>query len=178
MEGDFCFSMRTFKIFFNALKSLSFAKLVKLLKLLLPHPLFAVLSVYATVKAFTFAQKQYPETASTNGKGNAFRHSYWCCLILMYCCKVSSPEKALEFCKRMTDMHEELFPNEPLETKMDLHNNEVGMQFFMEMLSGIHRQFFEKNFFVKGLKEKTKKAQILSEVNQDFDSKTLIYLEE
>lgn len=170
--------MRTFKVFFNSLRQLSFKKIMKLLGLLLPHPIFAILSVFATIKAFTFAQNEYPNTASTNGKGNAFRHSYWCCLILMYCCKVSSPEKALDFCKRMTDMHEELFPNEPLETKMDLHNNKVGMDFFMEMLPGIHRQFFEKSFFIKELKLRTKNAQLLSDVNQEFDAKTLIYLKE
>lgn len=149
---------------------------MKLAGLLLPHPLFAILSAYATVKAFSFAQKEYPKTASTNGKGNAFRHAYWCCLIMMFCSKISSPEKALDFCQRMTDMHEELFPNEPLETKMDIHNNRVGMRFFMDMLQGVHRQFFEKNFFIKELKERTENAQLLTDVDQNLDEDVLVYL--
>ncbi len=94
---------------------------------------------------------------------------------MMYCSKISSPEKALDYCRRMTDLHEELFPNKPLETKMDLHNNQVGREFFLEMLPGIHRQFFEKNFFVGPLLEKTKKAQCLLDLEDDFPGE-LVYL--
>lgn len=75
----------------------------------------------------------------------------------------------------MTDMHEELFPNEPLETKMDLHNNQIGMNLFMEMLDGIHRQFFETNFFVEKLKEMTKNAEILKDTQQHL-GEALVYL--
>ncbi len=75
----------------------------------------------------------------------------------------------------MTDMHEELFPNEPLETKMDLHNNQIGMDLFMEMLPGIHRQFFESSFFVEKLKIMTKNAEILNDVDQNL-GQALVYL--
>ena len=169
--------MRTVRILINTLKTLSFAKIVKLLKLTVPHPLFSILSFYATIKSFAIAQKYFPETNSNNGIGNAFRHALWTCLIMMYCCKISSPKKSLDFCKRMTDLHEELFPNEPLETKMDLHNNQVGMDLFMEMLQEIHRQFFETNFFIDQLFEKTKTAKILENLDDDFGS-DLVYLKE
>ena len=168
--------MRTFKIIFNALKSLTFAKLWKLILLFLKHPLFTLISFYATIKTFNIAKKEYPKTNSNDGDGNAFRHALWCCLIMMYCCKISSPEKSLDFTKKMTDLHEELFPNKPLQTKMDLHNNQFGMNFFMEMLPGIHRQFFETSFFIEKLKEKTKDAKVLKDVNDDFDG-SLVYLE-
>lgn len=150
---------------------------MRLLSLVLPHPLFSLLSFYATVKAFTIAQKKFPKTASTNGIGNAFRHALWCSFIMMYCCKISSPKKALDFCKRITDMHEELFPNEPLETKMDLHNNKIGMDYFMEILPGIHRQFFEKSFFVDALIKKMDEARVLKNLDDDFEGH-LVYLEE
>jgi len=169
--------MRTFNIFFNAIRSMSFKKVMRLLSLILPHPIFSLLSFYATVKAFAIAQKKFPETASNNGIGNSFRHALWCCFILMYCSKVSSPEKALNFCKRITDMHEELFPNKPLETKMDLHNNKIGMDYFMELLPGIHRQFFEKSFFIDGLEKKMKDAKVLKNLDDDFDG-FLVYLDE
>lgn len=96
---------------------------------------------------------------------------------MMYCCKVSSPEKALAFCKRITDLHEELFPNKPLETKMDLHNNKIGMDYFMEMLQGVHRQFFEKSFFINGLEKKMEDAKVLRHKDDDF-SGFLVYLDE
>ncbi len=74
-------------------------------------------------------------------------------------------------------MHEELFPNEPLETKMDLHNNKIGMDYFMEILPGIHRQFFEKSFFVDALTKKMDDAKVLKNLDDDFDGH-LVYLKE
>lgn len=160
----------------NSLRTLSFGKIIKLLKLVVPHPLFSLMAFYATVRSFAVTQKYFPFTHSGNGVGNAFRHALWNCLIMMYCCKISSSRKSLDFCKKMTDMHEELFPNKPLETKMDLHNNKVGMDLFMEMHKGIHRQFFETNFFVEKLFEKTKTAEILRDTEEDFGNE-LVYLE-
>lgn len=165
------------KILFNTIRTLSFQKLLRLLKLVVPHPLFAFLGFYATVKSFTLAEKFFPKTSATNGVGNAFRHALWSALIMMYCCKISSPKKALKFCKEMTDLHEELFPNEPLEKKMDLHNNQVGMNLFMDMLPGIHRQFFEKKFIIDRLFEKIKTAKILTNLEEDHGNH-LVYLEE
>ena len=145
--------------------------------LTLPHPLFSIMGFYAILRSFSLAQKHFPKTHSNNGIGNAFRHSLWNCLILMYCCKISSPQKALDYCKKMTDLHEELFPNEPLETKMDLHNNQVGINLFMELLPGIHRQFFETSFFVEKLMQKTKTAKILEKLEDDFGDE-MVYLKE
>ena len=145
--------------------------------LTLPHPLFSIMGFFAILRSFSLAQKHFPKTHSNNGIGNAFRHSFWNCLILMYCCKISSPQKALDYCKKMTDLHEELFPNEPLETKMDLHNNQVGINLFMELLPGIHRQFFETSFFVEKLMQKTKTAKILEKLEDDFGDE-LVYLKE
>lgn len=167
--------MRTVVILINALRTLSFSKIVKLLKLTVPHPLFTILSFYATIKSFAIAKQHFPKTNSSNGVGNAFRHSLWTCLIMMYCCKISSPKKSLDFCKRMTDLHEELFPNKPLETKMDLHNNQIGMNLFMNLLEGIHRQFFETNFFVQELLQKTKSAKILKSTDEILDQ-NMVYL--
>ncbi|EJL70893.1 hypothetical protein PMI13_02609 [Chryseobacterium populi] len=156
---------------------MSFKKIRRLLSLVIPHPLFSLLSFYATMQAFAIAQKHFPDTASNNGIGNAFRHALWCAFIMIYCCKVSSPEKALDFCKRITDMHEELFPNQPLETKMDLHNNKIGMDYFMELLPGIHRQFFEKGFFIDALIKKMDDAKVLKNLDDDFEG-YLVYLDE
>ncbi|OJX32858.1 MAG: hypothetical protein BGO86_12775 [Chryseobacterium sp. 36-9] len=169
--------MRFVSIFFRTLKSLTFKKLLKVFSIGLMHPLFAFLYTYASFKAFTKAKELYPKTNSNSGKGNAFRHAYWCCLIMMYFCKVSSPNKSLKWCKKLTDMHEELFPNEPLETKMDLHNNRVGMDYFMTLVPGIHRQFFESSFFIEELQKRTANAVLITDTDQDVDKATLVYLE-
>lgn len=167
----------TAKIFYRSIRRLSFDKLMRLAGLVLRHPLFTILATFATFRTYTTAEKYFPDTSSTNGIGNAFRHALWTSVVMMYCCKISSPQKALAFCKKFTDMHEELFPNLPLETKMDLHNNQVGMDLFMEMLPGIHRQFFEINFFIGNLFEKTKTAKLLTSVEEDHGNE-LVYLEE
>lgn len=169
--------MRFIGIFFRALKSLPFGKLLKVFSIGIMHPLFAFLYTYASLKAFKTAKELYPKTNSNNGEGNAFRHAYWCCLIMMYFCKVSSPEKSLKWCKKLTDMHEDLFPNKPLETKMDLHNNQVGMDYFMSLLPGVHRQFFESSFFIEELQKRTKAGVLIKSIDEDIEKDVLIYLE-
>ncbi|WP_312769416.1 DUF6973 domain-containing protein [Epilithonimonas sp.] len=156
---------------------MTFGKLLKVFSIGLMHPLFAILYTYASFKAFAKAKELYPETNSNNGEGNAFRHAYWCCLIMMYFCKVSSPRKSLEWCEKLTNMHENLFPNKPLETKMDLHNNRVGMDYFMSLIPGVHRQFFESSFFIKELQERTKNGVLIKSVDEEVDKDILIYLE-
>ena len=169
--------MRFIGIFFRVLKSLNFSKLLKVFSIGIMHPLFAFLYTYASLRAFQKAKELYPKTNSNSGKGNAFRHAYWCCLIMMYFCKVSSPEKSLKWCKKLTDMHEDLFPNQPLETKMDRHNNQVGMDYFMSLLPGVHRQFFESSFFVDELRKRTKNAVLIKSLDEQVGSDVLIYLE-
>jgi hypothetical protein len=169
--------MRFIGIFFRVLKSLTFSKLLKVFSIGIMHPLFAFLYTYASLRAFQKAKELYPKTNSNSGKGNAFRHAYWCCLIMMYFCKVSSPEKSLKWCKKLTDMHEDLFPNQPLETKMDRHNNQVGMDYFMSLLPGVHRQFFESSFFVDELRKRTKNAVLIKSLDEQVGSDVLIYLE-
>ena len=47
----------------------------------------------------------------------------------------------------------------------------------MKMLEGIHRQFFEPNFFVVELKELLKTAKVLKNMEDSFPNE-LVYLEE
>lgn len=63
-------------------------------------------------------------------------------------------------------MHEDLFVNEPLLRAMDIHNNQIGMELFMQMLEGIHRQFFETSFFIKPLLQKTKNAILITKIDE------------
>lgn len=169
--------MKTIRVFINSFRQLTFEKFIRLLKFALSNPIFSILSFVATVRAFLIAKTNYPKTNSTDGRGNAFRHALWCCLILMYCCKVSSPKKAIAWCKKVTDFHEELFPNEPLQTKMDLHNNAVGIQLFENMLEGIHRQFFETSFFIEKLRKMTKQAIFISSLDQEAPDNKLMYIQ-
>jgi membrane-bound metal-dependent hydrolase YbcI (DUF457 family) len=165
------------RIIFLNLKRLSFKSLFKLFYAVFSHPLFSVQTLWATAKTYAISEKLFPVTHSTDGEGNAFRHALWNCLIMMYCCKISSPKKSLIWTEKITNLHEELFPNEELQTKMDLHNNEIGRQYFMKLLPGIHRQFFETSFFVDKLLELTKNIKTLESMNQNLGFE-LVKLEE
>lgn len=145
--------------FYRAFRALSTEKFSALAFLALRHPLFFLLSSVATVRAFRIARRLFPESSSGNGIGNAFRHALWTCLIMMYCCKVSSPEKARQWTQKITGLHEDLFPNPPAERAMDLHNNRVGIALFMELLPGIHRQFFETSFLIEAVMVKLSTAK-------------------
>lgn len=164
-------------VLLRSIRQLNLTKILRVLGLALRFPHFSLLGLYATLKSYSIAKQLFPKTNSSSGLGNAFRHALWTSLILMYCCKISSPRKALLYTKKFTDMHEEIFPNKPLETKMDLHNNQVGINLFKEMLKGIHRQFFEKSFLIDQLLEKTKTAVLLTELDQDLGDE-LVYLSE
>lgn len=165
----------TAQVFYRTFRTMSLKKILRLLSITWPHPLFTLFTFHATVKSFSIARKYFPETNSSHGVGNAFRHALWTCLILMYCCKISSPRKSAAFCKKITDLYEDLFPNEPLETFMDLHNNQIGIDLFMSLLPGIHRQFFETSFFVDKLLGKTKTA-IGIDSEDDAEQGELVFL--
>ena len=154
------------KTIFKTFSKLHFKQILKLLGLLLRHPFFSVLTLFATLKTFKISEKKFPKTHHQNGRGNAFRHALWCGLIMMFCCKISSPQKCLKWCKQITDMHEDLFINEPLLRAMDLHNNQIGMDTFMEMLKGIHRQFFETLFFTDVFYDLSQKSKLVSSVSE------------
>lgn len=161
-------------IIFRAMKRLSFQNLWGLLGLVLRYPLFSIQTFIATLKTFKICQQYFPNTHHQNGRGNAFRHALWCCLIMMYCCKISSPQKSLVWCKKITDFHENIFVNEPLLRAMDLHNNQIGMVLFMQMLRGIHRQFFEVNFFITPLLKMSEEAVFITQINEIKGDKMVI----
>ena len=156
------------KLVFNLLKSLSLNNLLKLFFTGFSHPIFSVLTFFATYKTYKISEKLFPKTHGLHGAGNAFRHALWNSLIMMYCCKVSSPKKALIWTEKITQMHEDLFPNEPLQRKMDLHNNKVGRDYFMQLLPTIHRQFFETSFFVDQLLALTQQIKTVKSVDETF----------
>ena len=156
------------KLVFNVLKSLSLNNLLKLFFTGFSHPIFSILTFFATYKTYKISEKLFPKTHGLHGAGNAFRHALWNSLIMMYCCKVSSPKKALIWTEKITQMHEDLFPNEPLQRKMDLHNNKVGRDYFMQLLPTIHSQFFETSFFVEQLLALTQHIKTVKREDETF----------
>ena len=84
-------------------------------------------------------------------------------------------QKSIHWCKRVTDFHEELFPNEPLQTKMDLHNNAIGIQ-FLKACYLVCTASFRDFIFINGLIEKTRHAVFISSTDEDAGEQ-LMYIQ-
>lgn len=165
------------KMIFNALKSLSLKNLLVLVGLFLRHPFFAALTFYATLKTFQLSDFYFKNNHSNDGVGNAFRHSLWNALILMYCCKLSSPKKSERWAYEFTTFFEELFKNPALQNSMDLHNNLIGREVFMSLIPTHHRQFVESSFFIPILLEKCTTPFVLVNAEQNYNSQLwVLYL--
>jgi hypothetical protein len=90
-------------------------------------------TVQATLQTFQISQKEFPNIHGKNNKANAFRHAFWNLLIAKKCARFSSNTGAiLEWTKNITDWHEEFAPNEKLAEMMDLHNNRIGRDKYVE----------------------------------------------
>lgn len=79
----------------------------------------------------------------------------------------------MEWSKKITDLHEELAPNDELAKTMDLHNNLVGRKLFKKYYS-------EENLdIIRLLKEKMKKAEKVSTAEQiNAQQHQMVYIED
>lgn len=168
--------MQSLKDIFQALFSLHPKQLFQLVRLGIQHPLLCILTWYATFIAYRKASKIYPKKHSKNGKENAFRHALWTSMIANFCTKITSPQKAMDFSKKATDLHEDLFPNTPLQRAMDLHNNQIGLMVFQRILKGVHRQFIEKQFLIDELQKMLPNAQLARNLDE-IKGDEMIYIE-
>ncbi|NJW54726.1 hypothetical protein HC175_17585 [Salinimicrobium sp. CDJ15-91] len=74
----------------------------------------------------------YGQLHHEDNRTNAFRHALWNYLICKYCLNIAgSEEKSVSWSKEITDLHERLSPNEALAGRMDLHNNRIGRNLFL-----------------------------------------------
>lgn len=104
----------------------------KAVKIFVCHPLFAFPTVWATVESIRLSEMNFGDDPAGNGPANAYRHAVWNALTALYCSKISSVEKSLKWTEKITNLHEELFPNDEYNRLMDLHNNKVGRNLFLK----------------------------------------------
>lgn len=112
---------------FAILKRLDVKNLLKVIGIGLSKPLFILPTIRATKDCLAISSKYFGKLHHKNGPANAFRHALWNYLIAKRCFAWSrNEESATQWAKRVTDWHEDSFPNKKLPKQMDLHNNEVG----------------------------------------------------
>lgn len=175
--GFFLKMQSLFTVLILSVKTMSWSKMVKLGKLILPHPLFFIMALYATRKTWKIIRKKYPDTHGKDGLGNAFRHALWTGLLASYNSKISSPKKAVAFTQNLTDLYEDLFPNAPLAKAMDLQNNRVGLEIYQNLIRTVHRQFIETSFVAEAVEKKLPTARKIKNPLEAAGSE-LVYLKE
>jgi len=117
--------------FWKIVKALKYSQIRRLFFLALKYPMFMYPTLKATANSYRIAKEEYPETHHLSGKGNAFRHALWNLLICYECLKWNKDRiKVVAWAKVITDKHEELSPNKPLEKAMDIYNNDIGRALF------------------------------------------------
>ena len=113
-------------------KRVDFKNILKGVFIGLSRPHFILPTIKATKDCIAISTKNYGKLHHKNGPANAFRHAFWNYLIAKRCFAFKKNEKkVLSWTKKITDWHENAFPNNELARKMDLHNNKVGRLFFM-----------------------------------------------
>ncbi|WP_103863852.1 hypothetical protein [Aquimarina sp. I32.4] len=154
-------------------KQLSFRQFYRLAKTMLQNPLFIYPTLIATRRTMIICDQLFGKEHHGNGKANAFRHALWNVLIcksVLY--KTKSKEKSVDWAQKITDMHEELAPNEPIATAMDLHNNKIGRDVFLKQ-----DVCFEEEKVITLLQEQLQNAKVIKEINEvSVYTNDLVYL--
>ena len=153
--------------------ALNFRELVVLCLVFLKHPFYLRPSYRATNKTVVISNKLFGDLHHEDNRTNAFRHALWNYLICKNCLPVAgSPEKAMSWSKKLTDLHERLSPNEELAKMMDLHNNRIGREIFFNSLGK------EEEEVIVVLQQKMKEAIKVSTVSEiKVEKKNLVFIE-
>ncbi len=145
----------------SIVKALKYSQLRRLFFLALKYPIFIYPTLKATSKSYNIAKKEYPKTHHLSGNGNAFRHALWNILICYECLKWKNNKiKVMAWAQIITDKHEELSPNKPLDKAMDLHNNAEGRNLFAQF------DFVTIEEIIEMLKEKLRTSKKIESVSE------------
>jgi hypothetical protein len=142
----------------SVLKLVSFKHILKGILLGLSRPFFILPTLKATKDCMKISTDHYGKLHYKNGQANAFRHALWNSLMAQRCFYWKKNEEVvLDWTKKVTDLHEQAFPNKPLAKAMDLHNNAVGRSIFEQNIGKSEEEI------IAILKEMTSQSIIIEE---------------
>ncbi len=153
---------------------LKFSNLWRLLLLGAKNPLLVFPTNRATIRTVEICNRIYGSSHHGDNRANAFRHALWNILVAKQVFKiVKTEERAISWAEKITTLHEILMPNAPLETEMDLHNNEMGRKFYLELQNTPEAEIIQ---FVKAKTEEAVQIKTVGEIANSKDF--LVYIEE
>lgn len=108
-------------------------QLAKLFVVFIKNPSYIFPSIRATKRTVAICNAHFGNKHHKNNPANAFRHALWNLLLCQAVFKIEHDlEKATNWAKTLTDLHEEFAFSTELAKAMDLHNNAVGRKLFEE----------------------------------------------
>ncbi|MAZ26732.1 MAG: hypothetical protein CL868_06600 [Cytophagaceae bacterium] len=141
----------------SRLKTMNLSQLLKLAKVFIQRPQYINLTLKASRKAMTIASREYGKKHYGNNPANAFRHALWVTLIAQGVYrKKKDLAAAKNWAKKVTDLHEDIAVNKPLERAMDLHNNKIGLLYFDAIFDKNEQETVD---FLKKITEKAQKIK-------------------
>lgn len=91
----------------------------------------SLVSIYfASTKAQSFSETEFPQLSGTDTKRDAFRHVLWSSLLAKYYWTISNKDVRLRFSEAVGNANEACGENEIDGMNMDFHNNGVGRSIF------------------------------------------------
>jgi gamma-glutamyl:cysteine ligase YbdK (ATP-grasp superfamily) len=138
----------------------------------LSRPLLIGPTIKASKRTILVCNKLFGKGHHKSNKANAFRHSLWNVLICQKTLKKSkNKEKSIIWSKKVADLYEKVTQNEILDELMDLHNNEAGRKYFLELYDK------KEDEIIDFLMKKCEKAHKIAQ-KEDFDNhkNELVYL--
>lgn len=121
----------------SRIKNLDIRQFFILSRVFLSRPHLILPTFKATAETIKICNTYFGKQHHKDNKTNAYRHALWNYLL----CKKSygllkNRNKAVNWAKKITDLHEKLAPNEALAELMDLHNNKIGRDFYVNLPLG------------------------------------------
>lgn len=152
--------------------SLEVKELVGLCIVFLKQPFYLLPTYKATNRTVAICNRLYKKLHHEDNRTNAFRHALWNFLICQYCLPAAkSPEAAMSWSEKITDLHEVLSPNDKLAKLMDLHNNRIGRELFYNSLTSNLE-------IVTVLQQKTREAvKVESQAEIEKAANNLVFIE-
>ncbi|SEK74125.1 hypothetical protein SAMN04487910_0995 [Aquimarina amphilecti] len=135
-------------------------------------PRYIFPTLRATKRTLVICDSLYGKSHHKNGKANAFRHAIWNVLICQKVFDISKDEiKAITWSDKVTTLHEKLAPNEDIPKAMDLHNNQLGREYFKELKDVIEPEV------IAFIEDKVTQAKLVIKIEDTVRfSNDLVYL--
>ena len=155
----------------SKLSSMGFRQIWVLIKVFITKPFLVIPTYKATKETIIICNKKFGKEHHKDTRANAFRHALWNFLLCRKCFEVSkSVNIAANWSEKVTNLHELLSPNADMARIMDLHNNFIGRNLFIQQPE---LDIIEK---LEDMMGKAVKARSVEEIKEAGNS--LVYLED